>query len=371
MAVSFVSGAGGVLVLEVNQFDGGPSLNLDSLPTITITNVQNGVVIVGPTTTGVGHPATGIYTYFWNAAVSGGLYTGVWSGAISGAPYSASELITVTTASSLTVGPCEDGWDVDTSCCTDWDTFSSELQASAKTYARLVLWAATGRRFGLCSVTVRPCGRYCSGNDGGGGINGYYWNGEGFFVPYLFNGAWRNCWCGFGAGCMSCQPDCQVYLDGPVSSITNVTQDGQVIDPSTYRVDNGTWLVRTHDASDNDCWILKQDYNKGITAANTLQVSYMKGIPVPPALVAAGGELACEWAKACQGQPCRLPQRVTSISRQGVTVSLADVDALLMNNLTGIPTVDNIIHAFNPYHIQSRMQVVSPDIPIDRKTTWP
>jgi hypothetical protein len=50
---------------------------------------------------------------------------------------------------------------------------------------------------------------------------------------------------------------------------------------------------------------------------------------------------------------------------------LADVDALLMNNLTGIPTVDNIIHAFNPYHIQSRMSVVSPDIPLPRKTTWP
>jgi hypothetical protein len=172
-------------------------------------------------------------------------------------------------------------------------------------------------------------------------------------------------------GCLTCQPDCQVYLDGPVNSVVNVIQNGQVIDPATYRVDNNTWLVRTHDESDDDCWILQQDFNKGITADNTLQVTYLKGVPVPPALVSAGGELACEWAKSCLGQACRLPQRVTSISRQGVTVSLADVDALLMNNLTGIPTVDNIIHAFNPYHIQSRMQVVSPDIPQGRKTTWP
>lgn len=139
MAISLVSGTGGVLTLEVRQFDGGPSVNLDSLPTITITNSQNGVVIVGPTTTGVLHPATGIYTYLWSAAVSGGLYTAVWSGTVSGAPYSASELITVYSASALTVGPCEDGWTVDTSCCSEWDTYATSLQESAKAYARLVL----------------------------------------------------------------------------------------------------------------------------------------------------------------------------------------------------------------------------------------
>lgn len=369
MTTSLVSGTGGPLILEVNQYSGGPAIDLDALPTVTITNLQNGVVLVGPTTTGVSHPSTGLYIYNWTAPVSGGLYNITWNGEISAANYSASEIINVYAPSAVTVGPCEDGWDVDTSCCAEWDTYSTDLQEAAKGYARLVLWAATGRRFGLCSVTTRPCGRYCSGADGG--IYGYYWNGEGFFVPYLFNGEWRNCWCGFGLGCMTCQPDCQVYLDGPVNSIVNVIQNGSVVDPSTYRVDNGTWLVRTHDASDDDCWILRQDFNKGITADQTLQVSYLKGTPVPPALVRAGGELACEWAKACVGAACRLPQRVTSISRQGVTVSLADVDALLMNNLTGLPSVDNVIHAFNPYHIQSRMQVVSPDIPIGRRTTWP
>lgn len=371
MTTSFVSGVGGVLLLEVRQFDGGPFVDLDSLPTITIINLQNNAVVLGPTTTGVGHPSIGVYNYFWSAPVSGGLYDAVWNGAISDTPFQGSEILTVYAPSAFTVGPCEDGWDVDTSCCADWATYPTDLQIAAKTYARLVLWAATGRRFGLCTVTVRPCGRYCSGADDGLGINGYYWNGEGFFVPYMFNGLWRNCWCGFGTGCLSCRPDCQVYLDGPVNAIISVTQDGALVDPATYRVDNNTWLVRTHDASDNDCWILRQDFNKGITAINTLQVVYQKGVPVPPALVRAGGELACEWAKACLGQACRLPQRVTSISRQGVTVSLADVDALLMNNLTGIPTVDNIIHAFNPYHIQSRMQVVSPDIPQGRRTTWP
>lgn len=367
MTTSLVQGTGGPLTLEVQEFDGGPFLDLDAIPTITITNLQNGAVIVGPTTVGVIHPATGVYVYNWTAPVSGGLYIDVWDGEISGNPYQGSELITVFAPSTVTAGPCVDGWDIDTSCCAEWDTYSTELQESAKGYAALVLWAATGRRFGLCTEVVRPCGRYCSGNDG---TYGYYWNGEGFFVPYLFNGEWRNCWCGFGAGCLSCKPDCQVYLDGPVNSIINVVQDGEVVDPNTYRVDNGTWLVRTHDASTDDCWILRQDFNVN-SGPNTLIVSYLRGMPVPLALQRAGGELACEWAKSCLGQACRLPQRVTSISRQGVTVSLADVDQLLQDNLTGIPSVDNVIHALNPFHIQSRMRVISPDIPLGRKTTWP
>jgi len=369
MTTSLVQGIGGPLTLEVRQFDGGPLVNLDSLPTITITSLSDGGVVVGPTTTGVINPTTGVYFYQWSAPVSTGLYLDVWSGSISGNPHQGSEMISVYAPSTVTAGPCESGWDIDTSCCAEWDTYSFELQAAAKSYASLVLWAATGRRFGLCTQVVRPCGRYCSGNDGLG-TYGYYWNGEGFFVPYLFAGEWRNCWCGNGVGCLACRPDCQVYLEGPVNSIISVVQDGELVDPATYRVDNGTWLVRTHDQSTSDCWTLRQDFNLN-TGPNTLIVSYLQGMPVPAALQRAGGELACEWAKACTGAACRLPQRVTSISRQGVTVSLADVDDLLERGLTGVPTVDNVIHAFNPYRLQSRMQVLSPDIPTGRKTTWP
>jgi hypothetical protein len=92
---------------------------------------------------------------------------------------------------------------------------------------------------------------------------------------------------------------------------------------------------------------------------------------MPSVLQRAAGELACEWAKNCLGQACRLPQRVTSISRQGVSVSLADVDQLLENGLTGLTTVDNIIRAFNPYRLPSRMKISSPDLPTMRRTTWP
>lgn len=361
MSTSLVSGTGGPLILEVSLYAGGPLVDLLTLPTITITSLADGGIVVGPTTTGVLHPATGTYVYNWNAPVSGGLYLAVWDGmAVSGSPMQASEIVTVYSPSSSTVGPC-DGWDPDVSCCPDWDTYSTTLQQSAIDYATFVLWAATGRRFGLCTRTVRPCtGAFCSE-----GVNGYYW-ADGGWKPYILNGVWRN----GGCGC-ACSISCQVYLPGPVNSIVSVMVDGEVVDPLTYRVDNGMWLVRTHNESSDDCWPATQDYNLDPPADNTFVVSYQRGIPVPSVLQRAAGELACEWAKACLGLPCRLPGRVTSISRQGVSVSMVNVMEMLDHGLTGVDTVDQIIMSINPYGLKSAMRVVSPDVEQIRETTWP
>jgi hypothetical protein len=260
--------------------------------------------------------------------------------------------------------PCS--WNVDVSCCDEWATYNDTIQQAASEYGALTVWAATGRRFGLCERTVRPCGRVCSNMQGN---LGYYWS-EGTWYPYIFNGIWRNCWCGENgmAGCCTCEPFCQTWLPGPVYSIpvTGVSQDGAVVPVDSWRVDNGEWLVRT----DGECWPQCQNYDVD-SGDNTFFVTYLQGIPVPSVLLRAAGELACEWARACTGAACRLPQRVTSISRQGVTISLADVNQLLENGLTGIVTVDQVIRSFNPYRLASKMRVSSPDLPVVRTTTYP
>jgi hypothetical protein len=51
-------------------------------------------------------------------------------------------------------------------------------------------------------------------------------------------------------------------------------------------------------------------------------------------------------------------------------VTLADVDQLLQNGLTGLVTVDSIIQRFNPGRLPSRMQIASPDLPTIRETTF-
>jgi hypothetical protein len=257
--------------------------------------------------------------------------------------------------------PCN--WSVTGECCDEiWDAASVELQQAAAEYGAFVMWAATGRQFGACQRTVRPCGRQCSSCG-----QGWYW-ADGFFIPYILNGEWRNCWCGNnGAGCCTCEPECQVYLPGPVASIpvTGVSVDGITIDSSAYRVDNGMWLVRI----DGDCWPDCQDYSVNADETNTMQVVYYKGLAVPSIVERAAGILACEWIKSCQGLPCRLPQRVQSIVRQGVTISMVDVDTVLGKGWTGIGEVDQIIAMFNPYGLKSRMKIASPDEPVLRTVT--
>ena len=285
-------------------------------------------------------------------------------------------MVTVYTGNISPSLPCS--IDVDTSCCEEWDTYNTELQTAAAEYGALMIWAGTGRRFGTCTRTVRPCRRDC---EDCGGAGGWFW-ADGTWFPYILNGVWRNCMCGMGDGCFTCRPDCQVWLEPPVASIVEVYFSGSgVIDPATYRVDDYQWLVRQGPAVTGsgvtDCWPIFNNLNFPVSGAlapldnSAWQVTYNWGLAMPSVLSRAAGELACEWAKNCLGLPCRLPQRVTSISRQGVSVTLADVDQLLENGLTGLVTVDNLIRAFNPYRLTSRMKVASPDLPRIRKTTWP
>lgn len=275
--------------------------------------------------------------------------------------------------------PCN--WTVDVACCDTWDDYDPAIQTAAAEYGALTMWAATGRRFGACTRIVRPCGEDCGDNNFGWG-SGFYWS-DGVWFPYILDGVWRNCMCGRGPNC-GCRPNHQVWLTPPVSGIVEVRfSDGTIIDPSTYRVDDYQWLVRQGPNLDiepitatDGGWPRHNDYNFPVTGAlapadkTSWQVTYLWGIGVPTVLQVAAGELACEWAKNCVGAACRLPQRVTSIARQGVTVSLTDVDQLLQNGLTGLTTVDSLIQRFNPGRLPSRMAIASPDLPTIRETTF-
>lgn len=264
------------------------------------------------------------------------------------------------------MAPC--AWNVATppECCDCWETLTPTQQAAAIDYATTVLWASTGRQFGECEVTVRPCGRD-PGNDGCLNWFGWSWSG-GVWVPYIWQGTWYNCPC---PGICSCDPRCQVWLPGPVSSIVEVLVDGVVVDPATYRVDDNKWLVRI-DPDTNGCWPECPDQNLNTTEVGTFEVTYTRGTPVPSALLFAAGTLACEWAKACAGDSsCRLSSRVIAMSRQGVDFQLVDPDTLLEKGFTGIGEVDQLIAAYNPNGLHRRLKVYTTLRRNPRMTTWP
>jgi hypothetical protein len=258
-------------------------------------------------------------------------------------------------------GPCN--WPISVECCSTWADYDPALQLRATEWATLVLWAATGRRYGTCEVTVRPCGRYGSSTDTG------LWTLDsdgGSWAPYILDGEWFN-GCGCGESPCCCEATCRVRLPGPVAEVTEVLVDGVAVDEDTYRVDNRQWLVRT---GTGNCWpsCSNMDATEG---AGLFQVTYLYGKDVPATAMAAAGTLACEFAKACTGGTCRLPARVTQIVRSGITVSMVDVDQMLDKGLTGITEVDMAIRALNPYSLKARPRLYSPDIDYPVTTTSP
>jgi hypothetical protein len=144
--------------------------------------------------------------------------------------------------------------------------------------------------------------------------------------------------------------------------------DGVTVDPATWRVDDGRWLVRT---GAGNCWPSHQDFDVD-SGVGTLLVTYTRGATVPAYILGAAGLYACEWAKACRGDSsCQLPSRVVTLTRQGTTFEAVNIDLLLERGLTGIQAIDQLIALTNPSGLTHRMRLKSPDIQGPIMTTMP
>ncbi|WP_416975659.1 hypothetical protein [Streptomyces sp. 4F14] len=93
-----IAGRTAVLLSQWYSYEGGPLVDLDATPTIGITRVVGGAVVLAPTASGVSHPGVGSYGYGWTPAtdLSPGLYLALWSGTTDGSPVTASETVNVT-----------------------------------------------------------------------------------------------------------------------------------------------------------------------------------------------------------------------------------------------------------------------------------
>jgi hypothetical protein len=132
-----------------------------------------------------------------------------------------------------------------------------------------------------------------------------------------------------------------------------------VLDPAAYRVDQASYLVRT----DGSSWPTTQNLALPTSSPDTWSVSYSQGIAVPLDLQDAAGLYACEIAKARTGGSCQLPNRVRSVTRQGVEINYVNEDDFLQKGRTGYDAVDSIINTYNPFGLVAAPRVLSPDLP--------
>ena len=286
-----------------------------------------------------------------------GTYNYRWVGAGAVVAASATGSFTVL-ADAITVqqdGPCEPWITADdvAQCCGVQESSSTEIYDTAAYTAQTLLYELSGRLYGgTCGpVTARPCTDGCS-----------CWPFQSLAYAsggsrYIFTGNWgywgawgwgdsRNCGCG-------CLP--QVKLAGyPVRAVSQVKIDGDILDPSEYRLDENRYVTRLNDAF----WPACQDLSLPDTDEGTFSISYIYGQEPPELGRQAAAQLACEVYKECTTGTCALPKGTTRVTRQGVTIeklaftswgftSRGTRGGRFSGWATGLPLVDAFLNTHN------------------------
>jgi len=142
----------------------------------------------------------------------------------------------------------------------------------------------------------------------------------------------------------------------PVTEIKTVRNvGGGVVNPDSY------YLV--------DHSVLQFSEGALIVPAD-IEISYTYGSEPPVFGKMAARRVAIEFIKLwTEDSDCALPQRITSVSRQGVTYTVLDSQDFLEEMRMGIYEVDLFLKTSNPNKAQKRSKVFSPDIPRARRYT--
>lgn len=203
--------------------------------------------------------------------------------------------------------------------------------------ATTILWKLSGRQYGICAVVdARPCSQDCVER----------WD-PGWFEQ---TGGWDRALLLRCGRCRRKRRTCgcdhvdSFELGRRVVEVTEVKVDGVTLDASAYRVDNFRDLVRL----DGESWPTCQNIALPSTEPDTWSVSWRFGRPWGPDGQAAVSKFACELLRADSGEDCQLPDRITSISRAGSTITLLDPMDFLDKGRTGIYLVDQFLGASNP-----------------------
>ena len=234
---------------------------------------------------------------------------------------------------------------------------NSDYAYDAVKTASYLLWGMSGRKYsGTTTVTERYVSIFDPYLRAGASILTY--------SPILVDGDVQNLRLG-GSGLYGDDD----YLGDGTSSNTRIRLrgrkvvkihtvrdiDGNIIDPSQYYLVEHSTLLAAPGAT----W----------TPSN-VEVTYTYGTPPPTAGKNAARMLAIELVKLYEGDDtCALPQRVTSISRQGISYTVLDNQDFIDDLRTGLYAVDLFLKTTNPDKARARARVFSPDVPKARRIT--
>lgn len=136
----------------------------------------------------------------------------------------------------------------------------------------------------------------------------------------------------------------------PIVSVDTIFEGVKPYLPFSYYIGNKRFVVK----KDGKPW----DMSAGIL------ITYTHGAQVPIAGKLAAKELADQLV-LLETNPaaCALPDRVTAVSRQGISYTILDPQTFLNDGRTGLYYVDLFIKSVNPRDLRKRSKIVSADMP--------
>ena len=250
-------------------------------------------------------------------------------------------------------------------CCNlDFEALNPALRMMVAQWAANYLYTATGKLYGGCPRTYRPCRENCA--PAANCCGGYALTG--LARPYKLANSLDlvNVSCGLCRGRCGCSEVSEVYLPG-VSSVLNVRIDGIDYDPcGMVAVYDESRVVRV----DGGRWPVCQELSR-IDGPGTWSITVLEGKCPPAGVELITGILMCEFAKACMRRDdCRLPRRIQTITRQGVTIGFNDRFENLADLRTGIWEIDAWIEQAR-FTGAATPSIVSPELVQQTVLTWP
>jgi len=152
-------------------------------------------------------------------------------------------------------------------------------------------------------------------------------------------------------------PETRIRLRGqPVHEIKTVrSTTGQIMSPDKYYLVDHSTLQFSQGA---------------LIVPADIEITYTYGAEPPIMGRMAARRVALEFLKLWNGDSdCALPERITSITRQGVSYTLLDSQDFLEEMRLGIYEIDLFLKTVNPNKAQKRSKVFSPDISRARRYT--
>jgi hypothetical protein len=152
-------------------------------------------------------------------------------------------------------------------------------------------------------------------------------------------------------------PQSRLRLRGrPVTKIHTIrNRAGVVIEPTSYYLVDHSTIQAVAGARWAPC---------------DSEVTYTYGVEPPTLGRMAARTLAIELVKRWNDMDdCLLPQRVTSVARQGVSYTILDSQEFIDDLRTGLYEVDMFLKSVNPDRARAKARVFTPDYPRARRYT--